>query len=137
MSEEYMDICEKLSRENETLRAQVAALEARLREAGEQKPVAYSYRKRGSLRPYWLYADELPTNDDVIDWRELYAAAPVPAQPAVPEAVAKDAARYRWIRSDMKMMWGDDVLAIIGESGASFDAAIDAAILSATDTEVK
>lgn len=60
-------------------------------------------------------------------------AAPVP-QPAVPEDVAKDAERYRWIRSDMKMLWGDDVLAIIGESGASFDAAIDAAILAA-DTE--
>lgn len=56
------------------------------------------------------------------------------ARVAVPDDVAKDAERYRWIRSDMKMLWGDDVLAIIGESGASFDAAIDAAILAA-DTE--
>lgn len=60
---------------------------------------------------------------------KLYAA-PVPAQPAVPDDVAKDAARYRFLRSDGRC----DVYVFEHYlSRKELDAAIDAAIISATE----
>lgn len=95
-----------------------------------------------------------PVGDYGVDGKRvpLYAA-PVPAQPAaVPEAVAKDAARYRWLR-DENTNPGNVIdkrdgihTGVHGEfmgyrysyrCGADLDAKIDAAILSAADSEVK
>ena len=62
------------------------------------------------------------------------------AQPAVPEAVAKDAARYRWLRDQHKRHLGLTICKVNmfdlePWSGDDPDTAIDAAILSATDSE--
>ncbi len=117
-------------------------------EARAQKPFAYAYRKRGSLRPYWIYADELPTHDDVIDWRELYAA-PVPAQPAVvPEGLADTVlANIAAIAhcGGLAKLDNENALSNIRQlskpwcdnTGTLRDLKnrVDAAILSATDTE--
>lgn len=63
------------------------------------------------------------------------------AQPAVPEAVAKDAARYRWLRDQHKRHLGLTICKVNmfdlePWSGDDPDTAIDTAILSATDSEV-
>jgi hypothetical protein len=84
--------------------AQVAALEARLREAGEQKPI-YQWRNRGAV--VWLdttSAGYEAAQKDHDETRIVYAAAPVPAQPAVPEAVAKDAIRAQRIADDVRYL---------------------------------
>ena len=99
---------------------------------------------------------ELPRNefiDEFLPWAQSRArdavekmkAAPVPAQPAVPDDVAKDAARYRWLRKEAQQGAVRTLLpltrchyVIVNESAydhPTFDEAIDAAILSATDAE--
>lgn len=117
--------------------------------ARAQNPFAYAYRKRGSLRPYWIYADELPTHDDVIDWRELYAAAPVPAQPSVvPKGLADTVlANIAAIAhcGGLAKLDNENALSNIRQlskpwcdnTGTLRDLKnrVDAAILSATDTE--
>lgn len=86
------------------------------------------------------------------------AAIELAAQTAVPEAVAKDAERYRWLRSQKSLTlqtekqpnkWtrhdgstfsASHYLAsghTVHRVDVSLDATIDAAILSATDSEVK
>lgn len=176
---------ETMESEIEALRAQVAALEARLREAGEQKPVAYeiSHDSPADI-PHYKGADVF-TADKIAAYeshgfivRPLTYTAPVPAQPvailaptieqtnknleaagsllrvkpAVPKAVAKDAARYRFIRDENTNVGNiidkrDGIhTGVHGEfmgyrysyrCGADLDARIDAAMLSAADTEVK
>lgn len=126
---------------------EVAALRAELAELRARVP-AICFPRQPNGEGGWVidanYVAAIHKDCFPIEWQPceeeveavlLAVERAVPVTPAaVPEDVAKDAERYRWIRSDMKMLWGDDVLAIIGESGASFDAAIDAAILAA-DTE--
>lgn len=75
--------------------------------------------------------------------RESMLSAPVPAQPAVPEGVVRDAERYRFLRDCMSNMGTpqslvlDELLGQIDELegndySAALDGAIDAAMLSAS-----
>lgn len=151
--------------EIQQLRAQVAALEARLREAGEQKPVAYMHNKRADVIHTSVKSllSDFAVNSGPesmlrpIDKSEHYTiplyAAPVPAQPAVPEAVAK-----AWIPHDGGLRPVDPDTKVIGlrrdgeqtiACRASFlhwewagfrdegRQLVGYRILSATDTEVK
>lgn len=155
----YYGLCTQCVREERNeLRARVAELEARIAELQPMAKCAaimavcgYFSRMRGP--DAWLDHgswDEYPelfacAGVDLRSFQHgtrFYAgSAPVPAAQAEADddeatdseadAVVRDAERYRWMREDMKNLWGDDVLAIVGESGRHFDAAIDAAMLAA------
>jgi len=96
---------ETMESEIETLRAQVAALEARLREAGEQVPVAYMHNKRADVIHTSVKSllSDFAVNSGPesmlrpIDKSEHYTiplyAAPVPAQPAADVAAIAMAVR--------------------------------------------
>lgn len=60
---------------------------------------------------------------------KLYTT-PQPAPAAVPDVVARDAERYRWLRENGKEMTYDALLEIIEEYGDRADAKLDAAILA-------
>lgn len=123
---------ERLTAEIDALTAELSEARRLLDEARKQEPLAWRNPHNGVVIEPRRKSQE-GVGGGYPNFSQPLYASPVPAQPAVPDDVAKDAARYRWMRSDMKILWGDDVLAIIGESGASFDAAIDAAILSTTE----
>jgi hypothetical protein len=80
MSADYMDSCIKLSMENHALKKQVAALEARLREAGEQKPFGHFITDSQHNAEDFVRGELFEANDTetVV---ALYTAAPVPAHP--------------------------------------------------------
>lgn len=135
----------------ETLRARVTELEARIAEAEKQEPVAW--RKGKYLRTNETMADTPEEHDGLTrcGWWPLYAA-PVPAQPAVPDEVARDAERYRWLRRKVCII-GTEHLSetkaifdfvnlpyptfIAPCAAAELDASIDAAMLAAKAKENK
>lgn len=116
------------------LNAATPPADAALADARAQKPVAYMHNKRADVIHTSVKSllSDFAVNSGPesmlrpIDKSEHYTiplyAAPVPAQPAaVPEAVEKDAARYRWLRRKVCIIQRSGFMGTFSDRYADFE----------------